>query len=105
MFKNLKNTFRLKLIQIIDFFHNDDFLMRKNVSVSTDDYNKIAGEFPPFLYSVDGKRPFTGRLIMKNLIATWRSVYSTPMALILTRWGWCYSFNIANYTDLVHFKK
>lgn len=101
----LKNTFRLKLIQTIDFIHNDDFLMRNNVSVPTDDFKVFAGEFPPFLYNVDSKRPLTGRLIMKNLIATWRSVYSTPMALFLSRWGWCYSFNIANDTDLIDFSK
>lgn len=79
--------------------------MRNNVSVPTDDFKVFAGEFPPFLYNVDSKRPLTGRLIMKNLIATWRSVYSTPMALFLSRWGWCYSFNIANDTDLIDFSK
>lgn len=102
---SLNIVFRLKLIQVIDLIHNDDFLLRHNVSVPTDDFSDFSGNFPTFFYKISGRRPETGTLRLENLIGTWRKVYSTPMAKFLSRWSWCYSFNIANASDLVDFSK
>lgn len=93
------------MIQFIDLIHNDDFLLRHNISVPTYDFYDVTSAFTPFFYSVDKYKSPTGRLKLENLSATWRTIYSTPTVEFLTKWGLCYSFNIADASDLVNLSK
>lgn len=66
-------AFRLMLIQVIELIHNDNFLLRHNVSVTTENFLSFAGDFPPFFYSISGERPETGTVKLENLRANWRN--------------------------------
>lgn len=86
-------------------FHNDDFLLRYNISVPTEDFKKYAFKFPQFFYSFANQWTNAGRMKLNNFYSSWREIYSAPIVLMLSQWGLCYSFNIANASDLFDFTK
>ena len=82
---------RLNWMHAIGFLINDDFLLQFNLSLSTENIMSS-------LNAVEGiwNNQQEGSFIQK---------YSLEFAKIITPYGFCYTFNSLNASDLLNFNK
>lgn len=76
---------------MIELITRDDFLYRQNISIPTDDFYNVLRSFINILEPKFGESTIL-----------WQNIYGALLAEILTRWGFCYTFNVADAVDVLN---
>lgn len=80
---------QLKFMQVLEILYNDDFLLKRNVNVSTDDFFKILWNLTHFFDQVRGIHEFF-----------WLKMLCPYPGFVPTLKGMCESFNIADADEV-----
>lgn len=78
---------------MMEYSRPDNIWLRNNISVPTDDFIKL-------LMMINSTMEFSTAKVLD-----WQNSYEASFAKIVTPWGPCYSFNIADAKDLFHLDK
>jgi Amiloride-sensitive sodium channel len=83
------NIFSLKRLQVADLVSRRGIFDRRNFSIPIDDFLDVINQFQKSIDSSNVK-----------LEAVWLNIFTVLFAEIITEFGLCYTFNIANYSKL-----
>lgn len=89
-------------MQVIGLISNDDFLIDQNISIATDDFIEILRDFQVTTMIMDYSDP---RVVRNHFTLDYDKKENVKLIEILSKTGFCYTFNIINVTDLFNLER
>jgi hypothetical protein len=102
---NFSIFFSLKYLQVISLLYNDDFLLSLNVSIPTDDFVDRLSEFTNFwIRNRRQNMKYFYKNQLKTCLARFSYRFEVRMVKILSKTGFCHTFNFPNFDDFFNLK-
>jgi hypothetical protein len=88
------SSFRLKYLQLVELVHGGRYMEDKNFSAPTDTFMEdLKQSTPLYLYHDE------------NIFLSWLYQFNVPLAAIITKFGYCISFNMMTHENLFNHEK